>query len=298
MERMIAICFGIFFLVSGCSSLQEPKDEAQAKARIIHNSFYKFDKNTGKLSLISMHPNETTIVSASNPCKGAAGSLVNPLARHQCTTGILFTPLNHLADHLGALFSSESSYRKTVELKNVERHWVQQDAEDLCWAATLEMARNFLRLSRKDQREIARTLAESRCEDMNGISMNKNKGASTYQISYALGIFESKIDRGRIRAHFCSDENCIINAIRQQRPVIMLKEDHALLLAKIVYEDSKEKYENDQFFRAMASRAGIDGEAMYPYIMEAYALDPRDKDTKWKKLEPIDLCAVNAFIVL
>lgn len=287
--------------ISGCSILETPSNRAEAISKIKIGTIVQYDKATQSVGFLDMKPNSTKFLNAKSACEGAVGSVIPPLALEGCTTGLvnsIFLPLKKLAEALPG--PGNNPYQHEVSLANAEHYWRKQEEENDCWAASLESARDFLHLRHKSQKQIV-ALAAQECPSMRDASSGSSKRADAYQIVYAIAMLQSMLDRERIKPHFCDDEKCVIVALGNQRPVIMLKSGHAFLLTSVSYVYvPPEAYAQDPVLsRIHISIGGKDvAQSTKPAIDYAYALDPLSGKETPIKLTPFDLCAADVFIAL
>jgi hypothetical protein len=172
---------------------------------------------------------QTRAVSSKYYCEGAAGSLIPPLAFTECGSGIATLPIAALRNAIAG--PGESQYDRHLTLQGLERFWVRQKRDNLCWAAALESSRAFLRLRHLPQESIPQFVANE-CKSL----PSQPEGADAYQIGYTITKMMNTYDKGMVAPHFCTDTRCIVEAIGRQRPVIILSSSHAVLVQGIDYE--------------------------------------------------------------
>lgn len=205
---------------------------------------------------------ETNFVAAGSSCEGAAGSVLPPLASKQCASGLVLGPLRALEDMTGVP-------RRTVALPGLERFWVRQKTDNLCWAAAFETARAFLHLQHISHEEMPNIVANE-CPKL----ISQREGAEIYQIAFAIAKINRVYDNNRLIPHACSSERCIIESIARGRPVMILKSSHAVLI---------------QAVEIASGTADI--------IARYRILDPAGNGNIETR-DPLDLCTADAIIAL
>lgn len=246
-------CSFLWVNCAGCSSGDPATD------RLLQQSFYG---NVGT----------TQVVDGPDECSGMAGSVAPPFSVHGCIgelhPGAAPPTLGNVFLRGVGLQSTGSTYH--VALEGLERFWVRQTSENTCWAAALETARAYLGLQRQSQKAIYEMVAKS-CPALR----TQPAGATMYQIVLGIRRLSHGYDKQNITSHFCDDIRCVISAMQQHHPVIVLNSGHAVLLASIDYVVSPE---------------GID-------IERYQILDPAGKGALEEKPRSA-FCGADAFIAL
>jgi hypothetical protein len=175
---------------------------------------------------------QTRAVGSKHYCEGAAGSVIPPLAITECGGGLVLLPITTLRNVTDAIAGpADSRNDRHVSLIGLERYWVPQKQDNLCWAAALETSRAFLHLHHLAQESIPEFVANE-CKSL----ASQPDGADAYQISYVILKMMNTYDGGAVRPRFCTSTRCMVDAISHQRPVIILNSSHAVLVQGIDYE--------------------------------------------------------------
>jgi hypothetical protein len=226
-------------VLSSCATSPQPSNQSEAASALVLNGlvrplpqstngpFPSFGFSVGVNQL-----SQTTAVSSKNYCEGAAGSVIPPLAFVECGAGITTLPIDALRNITDAIAGpGDSSYDRHVSLQGLETYWVQQKADNLCWAAALETARAFLHLHHVAQQSIPDVVANE-CKTLR----TQKEGADAYQIGFIITKMMNLYDNRIVNPHFCNETRCIVEAISHQRPVIILNASHAVLVQGVDYE--------------------------------------------------------------
>jgi hypothetical protein len=128
-------------------------------------------------------------------------------------------------DELYLLGSGRQYPENRVYLDGIDKFLVQQSKPNDCWAAALETARRYLHLYPVSQGEMIEA-GQQICPRLK----SQPKGADTYQIAYIIAHVLSRYDIGLADPHFCVDAQCIVVSLLRDRPVIMLRSGHAVLV--------------------------------------------------------------------
>ena len=143
------------------------------------------------------------------------------------------------------------------------------------------MARDFLHLKPLSQSDIL-SISQKQCPKL-------NVAADMYQIIYSIELLGREYDTGAINPYFCDEPKCLVNALKRQRPIIILQSGHAVLLIGMDYDDGLIYPEGV----AIPSTAYVD--VVHPVTY--YVMDPADKQNKVRKISRLKACTADAFIV-
>jgi hypothetical protein len=220
--------FGLGLCLFFCSlaSCSPPADTGGAQSRLVGQGFLHTEQlgNLFRTSFGLKYLSKTQVVSSQSYCEGAAGSVIPPMAVKECVeSGIsaFFRPLDELQ-----LLGSGASYPENhIYLSGIERFWVPQSKSNDCWAAALETARRYLNLRYVSQDELIES-TQRLCPRL----ADQAAGADTYQITFAIAAILSRYDIGLANPHFCDNGECIVASLSRNRPVIMLRSGHAVLV--------------------------------------------------------------------
>jgi hypothetical protein len=203
------------------------------------------------------------VLTSDKPCDGAAGSVLPPIAITSCSSGAVLGPLWVLEDVTTGFAG------RTLALRGLERFHVHQEQDNLCWAAALETARQFLNLRHIAHQQMSNIVAQD-CPKLS----RQNIGAEMFQIAYTIAKINRDYDGNKLHPHSCSTEKCIVDAIAQGRPVIALIRAHAVLIQAIEI-----------------------GSGTTDMIRRYYILDPA-KDGRIETREALEMCTAAGFIAL
>jgi hypothetical protein len=156
---------------------------------------------------------------------------------------------------------------RTIALPGLERFWVSQKKDNLCWAAAIEIVRGYLHLRHVTHLTMPATVAKE-CPKL----LNQTKGAELFQIAFVISKFNRLYDNSRLAPHACSTEQCVIESIQRGRPAIALKSAHAVVIQAVEIADGAP-------------------DAIWRYKI----LDPAG-DGKIETREPLEMCTADAFI--
>jgi hypothetical protein len=177
-----------------------------------------------------LHVFQPRIVYAQDRCQGSAGSIFPPLLLNGGFASTLMLPINMIADLENAI--QGTSDESHVSFPGVERYWVQQNRINDCWAAVLEMARQWNGFYHISQQQILAFAAEH-CPEIAA----QQEGADTYQIMYVIAGLQRTYGDALQLESFCNTEDCIVDALKRSNPVIMLRSGHATLIVGADYEN-------------------------------------------------------------
>ena len=206
---------------------------------------------------------ETHLVLTDKTCDGAAGSLLPPLAVTQCSTGAVLGPVWVLED-ITTGFTG-----RTLALPGLEEFFVHQEQDNLCWAAALETARGYLKLSHISHLDML-SIVGNDCPKL----ANQSVGAEMFQIAYTVAKINHDYDGNKLNPHWCSTESCIVDSMVHRRPVIALISSHAVLI------------------QAIEIASGTPDS-----IRRYYILDPA-KDGHVERREALEMCTAAGFVAL
>jgi hypothetical protein len=259
----------LIILVSACN---HPSNNVDA-GRIIDTHFFIGD-GIGKYSDL----NKPEIISANDPCYGAAGSTLPPM-----TLDVLPSLLNSVMLRPFCVFDRVPSekYRNchTTFVRNYNNIHVDQndasvenvDKNNLCWAASIQIFRRALGLNDVRFDNIYRDFG-SMC---GGVNQNRST-ASVYQTAVMLLMSFKIYDKMSADVYLCSSANCILASILRGYPVIMMKGYHATVIVGADYVQDKNK----------------SGAFTYSF----YELDPAENGLKHKSI--FEIADADAFITL
>jgi hypothetical protein len=256
----------LWFVPSGCDPAYRASNQNEATAGVVGKGIFdpvpkSFDggKSSGQLGGIWV-----THFVAAKGCEGNVGSVIPPLSIN-CGLRAVFKPLQSL----GSLMEGQAPSR-TIALIGLEQFWVYQGDTELCWAAALETARAYLHLKRIPFNQV-RGVMSKECP-MFAAGTDR---AQAYQILYTAGSLSYHRDGYDEPEYFCSTEPCIVGAIQHNRPVMVLRKSHAVLIQALEIE-----YGTTDL------------------IHKYHILDPADKYKQIKIVDPLEMCDVDAFLVL
>jgi Papain-like cysteine protease AvrRpt2 len=221
------IVLGLVFCF-GMASCSPPTDVGGAENQVIGKGLVL--PTQGDLLVGPGLLSATEIIQATKSCEGSVGSIIPPLSVNQCAMNVLATPLLALENLQNALTGTVDPNAHHIYLNGIERYFVRQSEPENCWAATLETARDFLGLHPVSQDELIAS-ARQICPRLR----EQNRGAEAYEIVYVIISVLKQYDRWRTEPHTCPDAECIITALSQGHPVIMLGSGHAVLLIGMDY---------------------------------------------------------------
>jgi hypothetical protein len=256
----------LWLLPSGCDPAYRASNQNEATAGTLGKAIFdpvpkSFDggKSSGQLGGIWV----THFVPAKG-CEGDAGSVIPPLSIN-CGVRAVFEPLQFLASAVEGQAPS-----RTIALIGLENYFVYQQETQLCWAAALATARAYLHLKNIPFNQI-RGVMSKECP-MLAVGTGR---AQTFQILYTAGSLSYHQDGINETEYFCSTEPCLVKAIEHGRPIIVLKHSHAVLIQALEIE-----YGTTDL------------------IHKYHILDPAEKDRQIKIVDPLEMCNVDAFLVL
>jgi len=223
--------FGIVlaFICVVITSCSIPEDTEGATAQLIGQGLLHVQggQRLGDLLTYSFgvqNLSQTQVVKSHSLCEGAIGSVIPPLAVKECVGSaitLLFRPLDELQ-----VSASGTQYPENhVYLAGVNRFWVRQSRPNDCWAAALQIARDFLHLHHVSQDELIDS-AQNLCPRLK----DQPKGADVYQMTFSIVALLARYDIRFANPHFCGDAQCILASLMRDRPVIMLRSGHAVLI--------------------------------------------------------------------
>lgn len=223
--------------------------------------------------------NQTVYVNGPG-CLGDAGSILPPLT-FSCGLAALTQPLTSM-DHLVWSLTGYHANQRHVGLTGIEQFFVPQSDPTDCWAATLATARAFLHLPEVSQNQILAD-ATHLCPQI-----PNQLGASLSQIAHTIDYMEATYDKtAPVQPTWCTDADCIISSLTNQRPLIMLKPGqdagHAVLLVGVDY-DSNPTGNNP------AHDKPVD------VVQTFYILDPANKAPIIETRSLYEVCRSDAFI--
>lgn len=276
--RSFVLCIALLGLLTG-SSCTTPVDKEAATNQLIGEGILlpgppdqygmpsKFYFGPGILT-------RTSAIQSQKPCEGAIGSILPPLSLDQCVAGVLTLPLLGLQKVATALsYGANDPNEHHVYLTGIEQYWVHQTQNNDCWAATLETARDYLHLRHVSQTELIDS-ARQVCPMLN----TQSHGAEAYQIAYSIASTLRGYDFSRTDPHICGDISCIITALTQGQPVIMLGGGHAVLLVGMDYD--------------------VAGTGPNPAVVveQMFVLDPAAEQPVVSKWSTFSFCKIDVFI--
>jgi Papain-like cysteine protease AvrRpt2 len=264
-RRFVAVLFACQMV--DCSSIGPNGSQEDATATLALRGLIRpVPGPNGPLSNVYFGPAtvaQTDFVDTSKSCEGAGGSLLPPIAAFSCPFAIGLAPARVLNDVLGV------SRGRTIALTRLTQYWVQQQESNLCWAAAYETVRGYLQLTPIRHADMPKMVD---CPQL----QKQPEGASLYQIMHIISKINQTQDRLRISPRPCTTEMCIVQAISQQRPVMILKSSHAVLIQAIQIDPQ--------------SRSNYGG-----MISQYWILDPAGTG-KPEPVEPAAICLADAII--
>jgi Papain-like cysteine protease AvrRpt2 len=266
-------CIGLL----GCDANTRSPDVGSAQAALVGRQLARPGvPGSGILFYFGLGPLEQTdAVHAEKVCEGAAGSVIPPLAVSLCGGELFSLPLKPFELLFDALDVKDPN-RKVAMLRGIENHWVRQSNQNQCWAATLETARSFTGLApRMSQSEIIGFVRKD-CPKLE----QQTRGADLYQVLFVLAKLIKFHDGNRLMPKYCHDLRCIIESISKQRPVIMFKDNHAVIVAGVEFNIGREKGQT----------------VIIP--KKFYVLDPATEVAKIETRSTWSMCTGDAFIAL
>lgn len=279
-HRCVAFLILIFniTIISGCST---PSDRGGAQSQVILGGLVKItptnsnDPNARYQTEIGLSTlGNTQVVKASQSCEGAVGSIIPPISFVGCGGALTSLPLNLLEDFTNWIAGSKDTAETHLLLDDAEQYLIQQSNQNDCWAATIEMARAFLKLPRVSQEDIL-SLSDKYCP----LIKTQPYGADAFQIIHMILKIAQAYDGHGPDSHFCNDYQCIVRSLEKSHPVIMLESGHAVLIVGIDY---------------FADPAVTHGQFIVS-PKRFYILDPMDK-AGVKTWTPLSVCHADVFI--
>ena len=249
------------FTIFGCSS---PKTKDEASSLILFKGLSGVDIKSGNIKLPIIGGNTPEIIHSKNECEGSAGSVLPPVALEGCTTGVFLLPFQLIEK----VFQARDINEKHIMLSGIESFWVHQSEENDCWAAVFKMARDFLGYRKLSQIEIL-NIGKAKCPKIK----DQENGADAYQILTIINDIYERYDSKNREPMFCTRVDCIVSALKNNHPIIMLRSGHVLLIVGADY---------------------IDGKAAL--IKTVYTLDPASINRKINSILGIEICAADLFL--
>lgn len=267
------------FIILACVSCVSPENSVEAQWRLVQEKIVhawcdpKSLFGIGKCYAALVNPaflGESEIVDTDKPCEGAAGSVIPPLYQY-C-----------MMDSIEEFWGWKHQY-KHVSIAGIEHYWVKQGKDD-CWAAALYTAREFLRLFHISKDD----LHSEPFKQCPNLANSTRKTRDLYQIIVAIKTLKQTYDGERVNLRFCINIDCIVESLRNQRPVIMmLNGDHAVLVIGMDY------YDSNRFRETLITMENI---RYLPKMLQI--LDPRQEGPQPKidNMTVKEFCGADAFI--
>jgi Papain-like cysteine protease AvrRpt2 len=230
-------------------------------------------------TLLGIGLNQTVYVNGPG-CVGDAGSVLPPLT-FSCGLAAFTQPLTAM-DHLVRSLTGDHGNQRHVGLIGIERFFFPQSKPTDCWAATLETSRAFLHLPEVSQDQILAD-ATRLCPQI-----PKQLGASLSQIAHTIDYMEATYDKATpVKPVWCTDADCIIRSLTNQRPVIMLRpghdSGHAVLLVGVDYDSNPTGNNPTQ-------------DKTVDIVQTLYILDPMNQEPTIQAQSLYEVCHADAFI--
>lgn len=208
------------------------------------------------------------VVRGTKPCEGASGSILPPLAVNQCVGDIL---ASILPSFQGIDNNPDQNH---LYLTGIERYFVHQSQENDCWAATIQMARDYLHYTPVSQEELINA-SQRACPNLSA----QSNGADAYQIAFSVASTLKQYDQSRTIPHFCPNIQCIVSSLQKGHPIIVLGEGHAVLMIGMDF---------------VVLPPGKHGPIFV--VQHIYVLDPANEYAQVEKWSPFTFCKADAFI--
>ena len=209
----------------------------------------------------------TQLKQDNSTCDGAAGSVAPPLTSEcmaYAAVAPALEPMRLLQTVLGG-----KDHTQEVDLPGIQHVWIGQSRPNDCWAATLQMARDYLGLPHVEQNQILASGAQF-CPAIT----QQGQGADLFQIIYVSRRLFRTTDSARTLGQVCSNSTCIVSSLTKGHPVIMLKDGHATLIIGADYDTASAQV----------------------HIARIRILDPDDQVATIKTIPFYQLCSADAFL--
>jgi len=205
-----------------------------AISQLINQSFSSPQPAVVTYGRITSQLAATQVVNSRVPCEGAAGSVMLPLGVYCLDT--LMAPMLPIGELFSSLGIAPPLHAYHVYLSGVAQYFVHQSEPNDCWAAALTTTRDFLHLP-----HITQTTLLSSAAKFCPLLPTQNRGADAYQIIYTIKHVLLRYDESRTSPHFCINPPCLIASLVQGHPIILLGNDHTVLLVGVDYVLSPSK---------------------------------------------------------
>jgi hypothetical protein len=170
-----------------------------------------------------------TVTQAKNYCEGSAGSNAAPLGVEGCAGEKFMAPFVFLQT-FGQETTTQKMWDTFKQYPDQEALFVKQSVtESDCWAAVLEMARRVRKYSSLSKDDIKTTIG-GQCP-----SVKSRKAADTYEIMFAIYYLQQTYHDQNVGNYLCNTGDCIVNAFLRGHAVIMLRNNHAVLVSGVKY---------------------------------------------------------------